>query len=239
MAKIEYRAEKKYLVSDMDLAVIKARLKGVMNQDIHQNGEYYEVRSIYLDDFRNNAMLDNDAGTDNRAKYRIRTYYPGLNELRLEIKEKENGFNRKTSCKLSLEEFNKIINGESDIAFSDRKPLNRLLFNMKCLKMEPKVIISYERTAFVHPSGNVRITFDRNITASKFINSFFDEKVAVRVPVLPKGMHILEVKYDEMLPDFIAKQLEIGKLNQTAFSKYYLGRIALGEDHVRKTSFIK
>ena len=57
--------------------------------------------------------------------------------------------------------------------------------------------------------------------------------------MLPKGMHVLEVKYDEMLPDFVAKQLEIGKLNQTAFSKYYLGRIALGEDHVRKTSFIK
>ena len=233
MLKIDYRAENKYIVSDKDILILKSRLKSVMKQDIHQEGEFYEVRSVYFDDFRNTSMLDNDSGTDNRSKYRIRTYYPGLSEIRLEIKEKERGFNRKTSCKLTLEEYEKIVKGEIEIPFGDRKPLNRLLLNMKCSKMEPKVIISYERCAFVHPSGNVRVTFDRNISASKYIGSFFDEKVASRIPVLPKGMHILEVKYDEMLPDIIAKQLEIKKLNQTAFSKYYLGRIALGDDHVR------
>ena len=31
----------------------------------------------------------------------------------------------------------------------------------------------------------------------------------------------------EFLPDTIAQQLEIGKLRQTAFSKYYLGRLAV------------
>ena len=46
-------------------------------------------------------------------------------------------------------------------------------------------------------------------------------------PVLPAGMHVLEVKYDEFLPDVIARQLEIGKLRKTAFSKYYLGRLAI------------
>ena len=38
---------------------------------------------------------------------------------------------------------------------------------------------------------------------------------------------VLEVKYDEFLPDTIAQQLEIGKLRKTAFSKYYLGRLAV------------
>ena len=46
-------------------------------------------------------------------------------------------------------------------------------------------------------------------------------------PVLPAGLHVLEVKYDEFLPDVIAQQLEIGKLRKTAFSKYYLGRLAV------------
>ena len=45
--------------------------------------------------------------------------------------------------------------------------------------------------------------------------------------ILPAGQHILEVKYDEFLPDMIARELEIGRLQQTAFSKYYLGRMAL------------
>ena len=52
------------------------------------------------------------------------------------------------------------------------------------------------------------------------------------MPVLPAGMHVLEVKYDEFLPDIIAKQLEVGMLRQTAFSKYYLGRLAVNGELV-------
>ncbi|MBQ7283749.1 MAG: VTC domain-containing protein, partial [Oscillospiraceae bacterium] len=102
-----------------------------------------------------------------------------------------------------------------------------LKMQMRCAKMMPKTIVEYERTAFVHPIGNVRITFDRNIAASRYTDSFFCEKTQGLTPVLPAGMHVLEVKYDEFLPDFIAKQLEIGILRQTAFSKYYLGRLAV------------
>ena len=40
-------------------------------------------------------------------------------------------------------------------------------------------------------------------------------------------MHVLEVKYDELLPDSIAQLLELGSLQQSAFSKYYLGRMAI------------
>ena len=58
-------------------------------------------------------------------------------------------------------------------------------------------------------------------------DEFFEDRVSSMVPVLPAGLHVLEVKYDEFLPDFIAKQLEIGILRQTAFSKYYLGRMAI------------
>lgn len=88
-------------------------------------------------------------------------------------------------------------------------------------------MIEYERTAFVYPGGNVRVTFDRNIMASRACGDFFDERVSGMTPVLPEGLHVLEVKYDELLPDHIARQLEIGNLRQTAFSKYYLGRLAV------------
>jgi hypothetical protein len=93
--------------------------------------------------------------------------------------------------------------------------------------MQPKIIIAYERTAFVHPIGNVRITFDRNIMASRNCASFLEPRIEELVPILPVGMHVLEVKYDEYLPDVIARQLQTGKLQQTAFSKYYLGRLAV------------
>lgn len=88
-------------------------------------------------------------------------------------------------------------------------------------------MIYYERTAFVYPVGNVRITFDRNIMASRNPEDFFCPHPQSLVPVLPTGLHVLEVKYDEFLPKFLFDRLEIEDLTPCAFSKYYLGRLAI------------
>jgi hypothetical protein len=37
-------------------------------------------------------------------------------------------------------------------------------------------------------------------------------------------MHLMEVKFDEFLPDYIYRALMLDNLQQTAFSKYYLCR---------------
>ena len=66
--------------------------------------------------------------------------------------------------------------------------------------------------------------------AARDCGQFLNERVYGCIPVLPKGMHVMEVKYDELLPDIIARQLETGKLKKTAFSKYYLGRMAVNGD---------
>lgn len=224
---MDYRVENKYLVSDADIAVLEARLKTVMDPDEHQIGSCYEIRSVYFDDLLDNGMAENDAGLDCRRKYRIRIYDPSAQVIHLEIKEKTSGLTKKMSCSLSREECVRILDGSMDLSFDRRMPLNRLLLQMRCSKMEPKAIIAYERTAYVYPTGNVRITFDRNIMASGYCDEFFEERISGMTPVLPAGMHVLEVKYDELLPDHIAQQLEVSKLRQTAFSKYYLGRLAL------------
>ena len=224
---MDYRVENKYIVSDMDLAVIGARLSAVMAMDSHQTGSSYEIRSLYFDDLRDSCMDENDAGVDRREKFRIRIYDPAADSARLEIKEKTRGLTRKTSCRLSRQEIRQIMEGTLPLQPDDRGPLNRLRLQMRCTGMAPRAIIAYERTAFVHPTGNVRITFDRNITASRYCDEFLSERVNGMIPVLPAGMQVLEVKYDELLPDFIGRQLELGKLRQTAFSKYYLGRLGI------------
>lgn len=198
-----------------------------MEQDAHQSGGCYEIRSLYFDDAWDRCLEENESGVDHREKFRIRIYDAGTDVIHLEIKEKFRSLTRKTSCDLSEEECRQILEGELPLALDKRAPLNRLKMQMRCVRMEPKVIIAYERTAFVHPSGNVRITFDRNIMASRCLEEFLENRVCGMTPVLPAGLHVLEVKYDEFLPDAIAQQLEIGKLRQTAFSKYYLGRLAL------------
>ena len=89
--------------------------------------------------------------------------------------------------------------------------------------LHPVNIVEYEREAFVEKNGNVRITFDRNIGASRDVKRFF-EKDIYAVPVLQPGAHILEVKYDELLPDYIRKIIDFGSLQKSSFSKYYYAR---------------
>ncbi len=214
-------------MTDADLILLAGRLKSVMAQDIHQEGDCYEIRSLYFDDAWDRCMDENEAGVDQREKYRIRIYDPRSDVIHLEIKEKNSGLTRKRACDLSRQECLAIMEGNLPLKLDSRAPLNSLQLQMRCSKMEPKVIIAYERTAFVHAAGNVRITFDRNIMASRCCDDFLEDRVSGMTPVLPAGMHVLEVKYDEFLPDVIAQQLEIGKLRKTAFSKYYLGRLAV------------
>ena len=79
------------------------------------------------------------------------------------------------------------------------------LLNASCL-LQPSVIVEYDRNSFVHQFGNVRITFDRNIRASFQVQSF--NQAPLCLPVLEAGKHILEVKYDDILPNYIAVILD-------------------------------
>ena len=205
---MDYRVENKYLVTDADIAVLRPRLAAVMKQDIHQDGDCYNIRSVYFDDIADSCMDENEDGVDHRSKYRIRIYDPKGDFIRLEIKEKTKGLTRKYSCKLSKDEADALMAGSMPLAFDDRRPLNLMKLQQRVAKLMPKAIIEYERTAFVHPVGNVRVTFDRNIMASRVCEDFFDDRVSSMVPVLPAGLHVLEVKYDEFRSEEHTSELQ-------------------------------
>lgn len=110
------------------------------------------------------------------------------------------------------------------------KALRILYLEMKLNHLVLKVIVEYERSTFVHEIGNVRITFDRNISYSTDFNSFLDKTINL-TPLLPSGSHISEVKYDGFLPEVIVQTIETGELQKETFSKYYLSRLALEGDY--------
>ena len=215
----------------MQLNVLAAKLKTVMKPDLNQKGEAYVIRSLYFDDIWDSCMEENESGIDDRSKLRIRTYTHDAEKLYLENKEKLRGYTKKSRNVVSRQECFDIMDGKT-LPFGERNVVNQLSLAMKTRHLRPKAIIEYERSAFVHPLGNVRITFDRNITASRCCEDFLCKDVKQRTAVLPAGMHILEVKYDEFLPDVIAQLIEDGNLTQTAFSKYYLGRLAVEGEFV-------
>jgi SPX domain protein involved in polyphosphate accumulation len=142
----------------------------------------------------------------------------------LECKRKERGKTLKTACALTREQTLHLMKGEVLPDIANQPPLLRKLsLQMLTRRLRPVVIVEYDRIPFVYPTGNVRITLDTNISSSTAIDSFLDEQIPKR-PVQALGRQLLEVKYDEFLPDFIYRNLQLQNLQQTAFSKYYICR---------------
>lgn len=88
---------------------------------------------------------------------------------------------------------------------------------------QPKVIVDYERIAYVEEITNVRITFDMKISASSDIDNFLTGDY-IKYYVQENNYNVLEVKFDDILPSFIRNIVESYNFNQTSFSKYYYCR---------------
>ena len=67
----------------------------------------------------------------------------------------------------------------------------------------------------------MRITFDTNISSSKDFEHFFCRDISKR-PIMMTDMLVLEVKYDEYLPNYIEDLLSVETEQRTSFSKYYM-----------------
>ena len=139
--------------------------------------------------------------------------------------EKLRGKTKKSAVPITRSQCEDLIAGHFLPADNDSSVLSQIYLKEHLQFLHPAVIVEYERTAFTYPIGNVRITFDRNISAIADPSGFFSAQNA-RIPVLPTHEHVLEVKYDELLPDHIAQLLELDTLTQTACSKYFLCRQA-------------
>lgn len=221
----KFRHELKYQITDAQLQLLKNRINHLIPPDSHAGPDgIYCIRSLYFDDYENRCLRENEDGTDPREKFRIRIYNASSDKITLECKRKERGKTHKTSCPLTLEQTRVLMAGKilPDIS-SQPALLQKLTMLMLTRRMRPVVIVEYDRIPFVYKNGNVRITLDTNICSSSAVEQFLDETIPSR-PVLPLGQQLLEVKYDEYLPDFIYRNLQLHSLRQTAFSKYYICR---------------
>ena len=209
----KFRHELKYLCSAAELKMLEVRLQDVMKPDPHtdENGCYL-IRSVYFDDLYDRCLNENESGVSPREKWRVRIYNASDRRISLECKRKEYGMIQKKSCRITREQYEKMARLEPVPITKDNPALlNRMLVQQRTQLMQPKVIVQYLRRPYICDEGNVRVTFDMNITSSQ---SF----------VLPKGQHLLEVKFDEYLPDYIYHAIQMTNMRLETFSKYYLCR---------------
>ena len=228
-----YRHEWKFLCTQPQITLLESQLGSLMEKDRHSGSAgVYTVRSLYFDDYGNHAMKQKEDGLDHRKKYRIRSYLQGEEgPFHLEIKHREGDRIRKESCSLSAEEVRQVLAGGAleygtGAAQSD-SVRNRFRLAQERALLRPAVIVEYERIPYVFPDGNVRITIDKNICSAPETDRFLERDI-MAIPILEKGRHLLEIKYDEYLPDVIRQAIQTVSLERTSFSKYYLCRLAGG-----------
>ncbi len=224
-SRIKYRHEYKYPLSDLEAAIIKERLKTIMPLDSHvgPTGKYL-ISSLYFDDYYDSCLSENENGIDPKEKFRIRIYNHDSSRISLECKRKERGKTLKTSCSLTKEQVDLIVSGKRLVANDSMNPLlKKFIYQQNSRNLKPKVIVDYQRVPFIYKQGNVRITFDSDLSSSSQITGFLTGDYPTR-PIMPVGSLLLEVKFDEFLPDYIYEVMQLENLTQTAFSKYYLCR---------------
>lgn len=220
----KYRNEWKYRLNILDLNLLKARISGVLSLDNHsnENGRYM-VHSLYFDDYKDNSLYDTIYGLSKRFKWRIR-YYDKPDCIKLEKKEKLFGRCHKKTCKLKKEEYTKIMEGDIDLIYNtDKKLIKELVADILMHNFKPKVIVEYERIAFIEINTNVRVTIDMHIAASSDIDNFLNGDYT-KYYIDKHNYNVLEVKFDDVLPSYIKNIVESYKFSKIGFSKYYYAR---------------
>lgn len=217
------RVEDKYIMSESSMFELEHRISNILMVDGHGEQEGYIISSLYFDDIYDNLMEDSLNGNPIRLKFRIRIYDYKLDTIKLEVKKKIYNRVDKITSLISVNEMERLIKGRT---IDDYTNVNdaRTLFNLaiKTKGLRPKIIVTYNRKAYLYAAGNVRITFDTNIRASKKIDLFGKNGV---IYDYPSGFGtVLEVKYDEFLPLFIKQTLEHEDMIQTLNSKYLMCR---------------
>ena len=205
--------------------LLQSRLDCILQKDINQAvGNGYQVTSVYFDDMADTNYQDAEDGNARRVKYRIRIYNNSLRTIKLEVKFKQYNRVLKKTKEIALDELRLLLEGRciADSRITCDSPVTLFNLAIKQRGLKPKVIVEYDRMAYIYNPGNVRITFDTNIRSSKKIEDFGKENAVFHY--LRDTDRILEVKYDEFMPGFIFQLLELGNMNQVSCSKYRLCR---------------
>lgn len=218
------RHELKHYINYGDLLQLRSRLKCVARHDENAaDGSGYRVRSLYFDNYNDKVLREKIDGVDEREKFRLRLYNNDSSFIRLEKKTKKNGLCYKKSALITKEECKRLLEGDAGVLKENGDKLLLELYAKMCFQqLRPKNIVDYMREAYVFPAGNVRITLDYDIRTGSDVNSFLETEI--NTVSIPK-VFILEVKYDEFLPELMRGIVSLSSRQSAAFSKYAAARI--------------
>ncbi len=207
---------------------LRANLLGYLDYDDYaarRPSKEYTVRSIYLDSPDFKCYYEKLDGIHTRKKLRIRGYNRREDTPRVffEIKRKNDNFVSKDRARVPIRDIRNALQNSNSVMYLDdeeRKYLNNFYFYYHLRRLEPKVLVVYDREPFQCKFGsNLRITIDKNLR-SKVVYDYdmlFDEEDLVSSF---RNEFILEIKFYQVLPEWIDKVIGRYDLTRIAVSKY-------------------
>lgn len=216
---MQFRHEVKHEITHHDILILRQRLRAVMQPDRHAVEGRYEIRSLYFDNLDDKALREKLDGINIREKYRIRFYNNDHSDIHLERKFKHGGLGYKETADLTAEQAQAIAHG--DVEWMSRSTDEVILGFYTRIRNEglrPKVIVDYIREPYVFGPGNVRVTLDYGIRTGMSCTDFLNPD-CVTVPIEGSPC-ILEVKWDNYLPDVVRDAVQLEDRRSGAFSKY-------------------
>lgn len=220
----KYRHELKFVINSKDADILKYRLSLLMDVDTNScnDDNTYFIRSLYFDDIYNSAYYEKIDGLEKREKYRIRIYNFDDSFIRLERKEKNRDLTHKEQTKITKEECIKFLNGDFDlIDTSNNKLLEEFVLKHKFNQIKPDVIVDYRRLAYTYDVEDVRVTIDEHIKSGRYNYDLFDKEILTH-NVLEENESVLEVKFNNYIPNHIAKVIMTIPSIRLAVSKFAL-----------------
>lgn len=217
---VKLRHELKHRINKADDIIVSHRLRKLFRHDENADSHgIYRVSSLYFDTPCDKALRRKIDGVNSREKFRIRYYNGDTSFIRLEKKIKINGLCGKYSARITAEQVGKILAGDIGFMAESGEPLLIELYSkMKGQLLKPKTIVTYDREAFLFEPGNVRITIDRKLRTGLNCTDFLNPDIYHAD--VSDNITILEVKYDEFLPELVRVAVSLPNRRAEAYSKY-------------------
>lgn len=225
------RFELKYVVHAFALERFLREAAPRLCRDPHAGPEgFYPILSLYYDSPDLRLYRSKVEGIKFRRKLRLRVY-PGddlsaVDRGMVEIKQRIDRTLQKRRIPLPLEEAERLCAGACvppGLDTADRAVASEVTYMVAAMRLRPTCVIAYQRRALVggrHDPG-LRVTVDTNLRARS-------HALQVTLPAgnhrfLPPHYAILEVKFNDRIPRWLAALLRAHHFDLRRVSKYCEG----------------
>lgn len=211
------RYEMKFILNKAQLIAFKNALDGHMVVDEYGKTS---IASIYYDTPNYQLIRTSLEKPAYKEKIRLRGY--GLlnkdDDSFLELKRKVEGVVYKRRIKIKEENAINFLKGKTDHLESSNQIAKELVyFRNYYQKLEPKIMVIYDRTSYKELDGDIRLTIDecpRYRTYDLNLHTSMDGEL-----LLQPGNAILEIKVQQDMPLWLVNILSENKIYKSSFSK--------------------